>query len=226
MLKQGIGNLLGICLFSLFVYHVESQVDYSWLRPRKGIRRSNMTCQSGRVLFPFGPECADFELSKDLTRSPVLELGFNLSFMGHRFDKAWINQHGIISFQESFYGQTLSQEDWPQPNYPYVDDPVFIAPFYAQTDLSRDKIEDVVSIKYGRVLYKVIHRTGLPQVYTEEEKFIYQMSMKILDEGQEEIRETVASAESFVADHALVVTWKSVTFLGNSVHEIDERPVN
>ena len=73
---------------------------------------------------------------------------------------------------------------------------------------------------------KVIHRMSLPQVYTEEEKFVYQMSMKILDEGQEEIRETVSGAEAFIATDALIVTWKSVTFLGNSVHDIKERPRN
>jgi hypothetical protein len=144
----------------------------------------NLTCYKGRVLFPYGPECADLELSKDFTRSPAINLGFNVSYMGHKFDKAWVNQHGLISFQESFLGQTLSQEEWPHPKYPYVDDPVFIAPLYAQTDLAGDKIEDLTSTKYGRVLYKVMHRMDLPQYYTEEEKFVYQMSMKILDEGQ------------------------------------------
>ena len=96
---------------------------------------------------------------------------------------------------------------------------------YAQTDLARDKIEDIVSVKYGRVLYKVIHRRGLPQVYTEEEKFVYQITMNILNDGQEEVRESVSGAEDFEATHALIVTWKSVTFLGNSVHDINERPV-
>ena len=146
--------------------------------------RKNFTCYQGRVLFPYGPECADIELSKDLTRSEVINLGFNLTFMGHRFEKAWVNQHGLVSFQESFLGQTLSQEDWPHPKYPYVDDPVFIAPLYAQTDLAGDKIDDLTSTKYGRILYKVIRRMDLPQQYTEEEKFIYQITMKVLDEGQ------------------------------------------
>ena len=155
--------------------------DNTWVLQSK---RRNVTCYSGRVLYPYGPECADKELSKDMTRTHRIDLGFNLTFMGHRFDKAWINQHGLISFQESFLGQTLSQEDWPQPKYPYVDDPVFIAPFYAQTDLAGDKIEDLTSTKYGRVLYKVIKRMDLPQFYTEEEKFVYQMALKILDEGQ------------------------------------------
>ena len=155
--------------------------DYTWILMS---RRANITCHSGRVLYPYGPECADLELSKDMTRSPSINLGFNLTFMGHRFDKLWVNQHGLISFQESFLGQTLSQEDWPQPKYPYVDDPVFIAPFYAQTDLAGDKIEDLTETRYGRVLYKVIQRMDLPQHYTEEEKFIYQMTMTILDEAQ------------------------------------------
>ena len=144
----------------------------------------NITCYGGRVLYPYGPECADLEVSKDKTRSEQIDLGFNLTFMGHKFDKAWINQHGLISFQESFLGHTLSQEDWPQPKYPYVDDPVFIAPLYAQNDLAGDKIEDLTETKYGRILYKVIKRMDLPLHYTEEEKFIYQMTMTILDEAQ------------------------------------------
>lgn len=68
--------------------------------------------------------------------------------------------------------------------YPYVDDPVFVAPLYAQTDLAGDKLEDVIETKYGRVLYKVIIRKDLPLYYTEEEKFVYQLTMKILDDTQ------------------------------------------
>lgn len=144
----------------------------------------NLTCYYTHVLYPFGPECADIEVSKDLTRSEVINLGFNLTLMGHKFERAWVNQHGLISFQESFLGQTLSQEDWPHPKYPYVDDPVFIAPFYAQTDLAGDKTEDLTETRYGRILYKVIRRMDLPQIYSEEEKFIYHMTMSILDEAQ------------------------------------------
>ena len=36
----------------------------------------------------------------------------------------------------------------------------------------------------------------------------------------------MSGAEDFTARHALVVTWKNVTFLGNSVHDIRERPVS
>jgi hypothetical protein len=196
--------------------------NFTWMMSTFG---RNYTCYGGRVLYPFGPECADIEVSKDMTRSQEIDLGFNLTFMGHSFNKAWVNQHGIISFQESFLGQTLSQEDWPNPKYPYVDDPVFIAPLYAQTDLAGDKIEDLISTKYGRVLYKVLHRESLKQIYTEEEKFIYQMSMAILDNGQKEIRDTVSGCDDFVATHALIATWKSVSFLGNSLTDIDLKPV-
>ena len=179
-------------LIQVEVFCQSNKFDQDWLRTYQKnantwvltSNRRNLTCYSGRVLYPYGPECADIELSKDMTRSEVIKLGFNVSFMGHQYDKAWVNQHGLISFQESFLGQTLSQEDWPHPKYPYVDDPVFIAPLYAQTDLAGDKIEDLTSTKYGRVLYKTIHRMDLPQFYTEEEKFVYQLTMKIMDEGQ------------------------------------------
>jgi hypothetical protein len=141
-------------------------------------------CFGGRILFPYGPECNDQELSKDMVRSPEINLGYNLRFMGHTFNKIWVNQHGFISFQESFYGQSLPHLDWPHPMYPYVDDPVFLTPFYAQTDLAGDKQEDVISTQYGRVLYKVIIRKSLPLTYTEEEKFVYQLTMKLLDDTQ------------------------------------------
>lgn len=164
---------------------IESNSISSWPFDQNNSKQFiNITCFGGRVLYPYGPECADVELSKDLTRSPVIELGYDLKFMGHRFNKVWINQHGFISFQESFYGQTLSHEDWPHPMYPYVDDPIFIAPFYAQTDLVGDKLEDVLETKYGRVLYKVIIRKELPFYYTEEEKFLYEITMKLLEDTQ------------------------------------------
>jgi len=147
-------------------------------------RNANRTCLSGPLLFAHGPECADKELSKDSTRSEKIPLGFKLTFMGHQFDYAYVNQHGIISFQESYYGQTISQEDWPHPKYPYVDDPVFIAPFFAQTDLGGDKIDDVTSTQYGRILFKVIHHHFLPPYYTEEEKLVYEMSRRIITDSQ------------------------------------------
>ena len=147
-------------------------------------RNANRTCLSRGILFPFGPECGDQELSKDLTRSEKIPLGAKFTFMGHQFQHAYVNQHGFVSFQDSFYGQTMSQEDWPNPKYPYVDDPVFIAPFYAQTDLAGDKIDDITSTQYGRVLFKVIHRHDLPAYYTEEEKLIYEMTRRIITESQ------------------------------------------
>ena len=48
---------------------------------------------------------------------------------------------------------------------------------------------------------------------------------QILDEGQKLIRESVSGAEHFIATHALIATWKSVAFLGNSLTDIDLRPV-
>ena len=107
MNKQGIGNVLAIFLFFVMLSVAESQVDYSWLKPRKGIRRTNMTCLSGRILFPYGPECADFELSKDLIRSEVLHLGFNLSFMGHQFDQV-IKGDSSWSCRVGTFGQRVA----------------------------------------------------------------------------------------------------------------------
>ena len=40
-----------------------------------------------------------------------------------------------------------------------------------------------------------------------------------------QIRESISGAEEFIASHALIATWKSVAFLGNSLTDIDLRPV-
>lgn len=72
--------------------------------PKKYPRKINATCEEGRILYPFGQECGDLEISKDMTRSFPIKLGYTLKIMGHHFDTAWINQHGFISFQESFLG--------------------------------------------------------------------------------------------------------------------------
>ena len=42
---------------------------------------------------------------------------------------------------------------------------------------------------------------------------------------KKQIRESVSGGEEFIAMHGLIATWKSVSFLGNSLTDIDERPV-
>jgi hypothetical protein len=98
-------------------------------------------------------------------------------------------------------------------------------------------------------MYKVIIRKDLPLVYKEEEKFLYEMTMRLFDNVQvwylnilndsktkiavnfgfelkREIRESLAGGEEFEAKYALMVTWKNVTFLGNSLLDINLRPVS
>ena len=53
----------------------------------------------------------------------------------------------------------------------------------------------------------------------QTKKLIYFIALK------EQIRETVSGAENFIATYALIVTWKSVAFMGNSLNDIDLRPV-
>ena len=87
MIKQGIGNIF-ILLFFLACPSPSESTKHYWLSPRlRGVRTYNVSCYQGKVLFPHGPECADEELSKDLTRSHAINLGFNLTFMGHRFEQ-------------------------------------------------------------------------------------------------------------------------------------------
>jgi hypothetical protein len=51
------------------------------------------------------------------------------------------------------------------------------------------------------------------------------LSCEIKTNFKKDIRETISGAEDFIATYALIATWKSVTFLGNSLTDIDSRPV-
>ena len=95
-----------VCLFMIAVL-INDTLGIGWNKTNKipvKLRR-NATCIEGRILYPFGPECGDRELSKDMTRSHPIDLGYELRFMGHTFNKAYVNQHGFISFQDSFLGE-------------------------------------------------------------------------------------------------------------------------
>ena len=81
--------------------------------------------------------------------------------MGHQYSQIWIHHAGFLSFQPT--ARFMLNDVWPQPNYPGMDDPIFIAPFYCRIELANDRfrtgeqeLEFFRDDNYGRVLYRSV----------------------------------------------------------------------
>ncbi len=57
--------------------------------------------------------------------------------MGHKFNQIWVHHAGFLSFQPE--AKFTLNDDWPHPNYPGIDDPIFISPYYSRIELANDR---------------------------------------------------------------------------------------
>lgn len=83
--------------------------------------------------------------------------------MGHIYDQIWVQHAGFLAFQNET--RFTINNDWPHPNYPHVDDPIFIAPFYCRIELLNDRyltgepeLDFYQDYDYGRVMYRYVMR--------------------------------------------------------------------
>ena len=167
----------------------------------------------------------------------MIDLPFNISFMGHRFDSIWVQHAGFLSFQP--YARFSLNDEWPHPNYPHYDDPIFIAPFYARIELMNDRyltgeaeLDFYRDDLYGRVMYRYVKRPEgdyvlpPPNAVLEGQQKVDKQAVEMLNMAQDHIRDAVSGAEHFVAEYAFVATWGNVTFLGISEKDLEKRPRN
>merc|ERR1719259_441805 len=69
--------------------------------------------------------------------STFVELDFNLTFFGHRFDHINIDNNGYFFFYE--WGNTdFNYGAFPVIGYPFQADYPIIAPFYARVDINQN----------------------------------------------------------------------------------------
>lgn len=100
--------------------------------------------------------------------------------MGHKFNQIWVQHAGFLSFQPT--ARFMLNDEWPQPNYPGMDDPIFIAPFYSRIELANDRfvtgeqeLEFFKDDNYGRVMYRYIERPSESFVMPEPHVDINQL---------------------------------------------------
>ena len=114
-------------------------------------------------MYPYGTPFNDTLTARDQDLgSGLIPLPFNISFMGHKFNQIMVQHAGFLTFQPM---ARFMPTEWPQPNYPSMDDPMFIAPFYCRIELANDRfltgeqeLEFFKDDNYGRVMYRYIQR--------------------------------------------------------------------
>ncbi|XP_050303220.1 protein mesh isoform X2 [Anthonomus grandis grandis] len=130
-------------------------------------------------------------------------LNFQLPFFGFRFNYTRLSLNGFLEFSDPppnlDYPLVFPVRDWPKRN-----DPSFIGIFYSKCRIGnlRDDDEDRRAPGvYFRMERDLIGRTD-------------QMGVEIRERLKWDIREGVIGSEAFEPKHAIIATWKNISFNG------------
>ncbi|KAL1505442.1 hypothetical protein ABEB36_005011 [Hypothenemus hampei] len=130
-------------------------------------------------------------------------LNFQLPFFGFRYNYTRVSINGYLEFSDPppnyNYPLTFPVKDWPKRN-----DPAFIGIFFSKCRVGNLNDED--------------EDRRNPGVYLRMERDLMtrtdRMGVEIRERLQWDIREGVIGSESFIPKHAVIVTWKNVSFNG------------
>ncbi|XP_048517343.1 protein mesh isoform X2 [Dendroctonus ponderosae] len=130
-------------------------------------------------------------------------LNFQLPFFGFRFNYTRVSLNGYLEFSDPppnyEYPLVFPVRDWPKRN-----DPSFIGIFFSKCRIGnlRDDDQDQRNPGvYFRMERDLLTRTD-------------QMGVEIRERLKWDIREGVIGAEAFEPKHAIIVTWKNISFNG------------
>ncbi|XP_073993823.1 sushi domain containing 2 mesh isoform X2 [Rhodnius prolixus] len=128
---------------------------------------------------------------------------FQLPFFGFRYNYTRVSLNGYLEFsdppEQMTYPMSFPMQDWPQKN-----DPAFIGIFYSKCRIGsirsneKDQRQPGVYFRRERDLYK------------RQDEFAVKMRERLMWD----IREGVVGADTFIPKHAVIVTWKNISFAG------------
>ncbi|KAK4887771.1 hypothetical protein RN001_004042 [Aquatica leii] len=133
-------------------------------------------------------------------------LNFQLPFFGFRFNYTRVSINGYLEFSdppEKYPGYPLvfPVRDWPKQN-----DPSFIGIFFSKCRIGVLRPEDIDKRK--------------PGVYFRNERNLQtrvdQIGVEVRERVKWDIRQGMIGAETFEPKHAVIVTWKNVSFAGGT----------
>ncbi|XP_012265044.2 protein mesh isoform X2 [Athalia rosae] len=128
---------------------------------------------------------------------------FQLPFFGFRFNYTLLSMNGYIEFsdppEQYTYPLVFPVKDWPKKN-----DPSFIGIFFSKCRIGKIRPTEIDQRE--------------PGVYFRQERDLQKRTDKFGVEMRErvkwDIRQGVVGADSFDPKHAVVITWKNMSFAG------------
>ncbi|KAG7203627.1 hypothetical protein KM043_013662 [Ampulex compressa] len=128
---------------------------------------------------------------------------FQLPFFGFRFNYTRISMNGFLEFSDPpvhyTYPLVFPVKDWPKKN-----DPSFIGIFFSKCRIGKMRPTDVDQRKPG--VYFRLER----DLQSRTDQFGIEMRERV----KWDIREGVVGSDSFDPKHAVIVTWKNMSFTG------------
>lgn len=140
-------------------------------------------------------------------------LNFQLPFFGFRFNYTRVSMNGYLEFSDPppnyEYPLVFPVKDWPKKN-----DPSFIGIFFSKCRIGNLRETDVDKRKPG--VYFRLER----DLRTRTDR----MGVEIRERVKWDIKEGVVGSDSFDPKHAVIVTWKNVSFsggFGNALYQVN-----
>ncbi|XP_069696205.1 protein mesh isoform X2 [Periplaneta americana] len=128
---------------------------------------------------------------------------FQLPFFGYRFNYTRLSVNGYLEFSDPpehyTYPLVFPIKEWPKRN-----DPSFIGIFFSKCRIGKIRNEDIDQRKPG--VYFRLER----DLQSRTDQFGVEMRERL----KWDIREGVIGSENFNPKHAVIVTWKNVSFAG------------
>ncbi|XP_066592875.1 protein mesh isoform X2 [Prorops nasuta] len=136
-------------------------------------------------------------------------LNFQLPFFGFRFNYTRLSINGYLEFSDPpdhyDYPLVFPVKDWPKKN-----DPSFIGIFFSKCRIG-ELTETEINQKRPGVYFRLER-----DLQTRNDQFGAEMRERV----KWDIREGVVGSDSFEPKHAVIVTWKNVSFAGGIVNAL------
>lgn len=129
---------------------------------------------------------------------------FQLPFFGFRFNYTRVSLNGYLEFSDppenyEAYPLTFPSKDWPR-----VNDPSFIGIFFSKCRVGAIRAEDIDQRRAG-----VYYRMERDLLFRTD-----QFGVEVRERVKWDLRTGIIGADNFEPKHAVIVTWKNVTFAG------------
>ncbi|CAL4067748.1 unnamed protein product, partial [Meganyctiphanes norvegica] len=138
------------------------------------------------------------------------QLTFLLPYFGFGLNYTWVSLNGYLGFSNAPFNWDSYPLQFPTPKWPERPDPSFIGPFYSKCNIGAQRPGDTETDERKPGVYWRLVR-DLP---SRQDQF----GVEIRERLMWDIRDGMVGAEIFMPKHAIIVTWKNVTFAGGSVN--------